>query len=65
MDRKHITLHDLRARVEARKTTNTLEYMQYLDATVPIQRYAGLVATLLMSRCDSMLLYRHLSLRHR
>lgn len=60
MDRKHITLHDLRARVEARKRQIHSKYMQYLDATVPIQRYAGLVATLLMSRCDSMLLYRHL-----
>lgn len=60
MDRKHITLHDLRARVEARKRQIQSKYLQYLDATVPIQRYAGLVATLLMSRCDSMLLYRHL-----
>jgi hypothetical protein len=60
MDRKHITLHDLRARVEARKRQVQTKYLQYLDATVPIQRYAGLVATLLMSRCDSMLLYRHL-----
>ncbi|EOA89110.1 uncharacterized protein SETTUDRAFT_167700 [Exserohilum turcica Et28A] len=60
MDRKHITLHDLRARVEARKRLIQSKYLQYLDANVPIQRYAGLVATLLMSRCDSMLLYRHL-----
>lgn len=60
MDRKQITLHDLRARVEARKRHIHNHYMQYLDATIPIQRYAGLVATLLMSRCDSMLLYRHL-----
>lgn len=60
MDRKHITLHDLRARVEARKRQIQSKYLQFLDATVPIQRYAGLVATLLMSRCDSMLLYRHL-----
>lgn len=60
MDRKHITLHDLRARVEARKRQIQTKYLQYLDANVPIQRYAGLVATLLMSRCDSMLLYRHL-----
>jgi hypothetical protein len=60
MDRKHITLHDLRARVEARKRQIQSKYLQYLDATVPIQRYAGLVATLLMARCDSMLLYRHL-----
>jgi hypothetical protein len=60
MDRKHITLHDLRARVEAKKRQIQLKYLKYLDANVPIQRYAGLVATLLMSRCDSMLLYRHL-----
>lgn len=60
MDRKHITLHDLRARVEARKRQIQSKYLQFLDANVPIQRYAGLVATLLMSRCDSMLLYRHL-----
>jgi hypothetical protein len=60
MDRKHITLHDLRARVEARKRHVQTKYLQYLDASVPVQRYAGLVATLLMSRCDSMLLYRHL-----
>jgi len=60
MDRKHITLHDLRARVEARKRQIQNRYLHFLDATVPIQRYAGLVATLLMSRCDSMLLYRHL-----
>jgi hypothetical protein len=60
MDRKHITLHDLRARVEARKRQIQSKYLQYLDASVPIQRYAGLVATLLMARCDSMLLYRHL-----
>jgi hypothetical protein len=60
MDRKHITLHDLRARVEAKKRQIQAKYLQYLDANVPIQRYAGLVATLLMSRCDSMLLYRHL-----
>lgn len=60
MDRKRITLHDLRARVEARKRQIQAKYLQYLDASVPIQRYAGLVATLLMSRCDSMLLYRHL-----
>jgi len=60
MDRKHITLHDLRARVEAKKRQIQSKYLQYLDANVPIQRYAGLVATLLMSRCDSMLLYRHL-----
>ncbi|KAH9859853.1 hypothetical protein IAQ61_011635 [Plenodomus lingam] len=60
MDRKHLTLHDLRARVEARKKMIQSKYLQYLDAGVPIQRYAGLVATLLMARCDSMLLYRHL-----
>jgi hypothetical protein len=60
MDRKHITLHDLRARVEARKRSIQAKYLQYLDASIPIQRYAGLVATLLMARCDSMLLYRHL-----
>lgn len=60
MDRKHITLHDLRARVENRKRQIQIKYIQYLDASVPIQRYAGLVATLLMARCDSMLLYRHL-----
>jgi hypothetical protein len=60
MDRKHITLHDLRARVEARKRQIQSRYLQFLDATIAIQRYAGLVATLLMSRCDSMLLYRHL-----
>lgn len=60
MDRKHITLHDLRARVEARKRQIQSKYLQYLDPTMPIQRYAGLVATLLMARCDSMLLYRHL-----
>jgi hypothetical protein len=60
MDRKHITLHDLRARVEARKRQIQTKYIQFLDASVPIQRYAGLVATLLMARCDSMLLYRHL-----
>jgi hypothetical protein len=60
MDRKQITLHDLRARVEARKRQIQHKYLQYLDASVPIQRYAGLVATLLMARCDSMLLYRHL-----
>ncbi|KAF2024433.1 fungal-specific transcription factor domain-containing protein [Setomelanomma holmii] len=60
MDRKRITLHDLRARVEARKRQIQSKYLQYLDASQPIQRYAGLVATLLMARCDSMLLYRHL-----
>jgi hypothetical protein len=60
MDRKNITLHDLRTRVEARKRHIHAKYLQHLDAQVPIQRYAGLVATLLMSRCDSMLLYRHL-----
>lgn len=60
MDRKVITLHDLRATVEARKWRIHSKYLQYLDASVPIQRYAGLVATLLMSRCDTMLLYRHL-----
>ena len=60
IDRKAITLHDLRARVEAKKRHIQQKYLQHLDASVPIQRYAGLVATLLMSRCDSMLLYRHL-----
>ncbi|KAH5491387.1 hypothetical protein HBI52_219900 [Parastagonospora nodorum] len=60
IDRKTLTLHDLRARVEARKRLIQTKYLQYLDASIPIQRYAGLVATLLMSRCDSMLLYRHL-----
>jgi len=60
MDRKHITLHDLRARVEAKKRSIKSKYLQYLDASFPLQRYAGLVATLLMARCDSMLLYRHL-----
>jgi hypothetical protein len=60
MDRKHLTLHDLRARVESRKRQIQSKYLQYLDASLPLQRYAGLVATLLMARCDSMLLYRHL-----
>ncbi|KAF2012477.1 hypothetical protein BU24DRAFT_411848 [Aaosphaeria arxii CBS 175.79] len=60
MDRKTITLHDLRARVEAKKKYIHAKYLRYLDASDSIQRYAGLVATLLMSRCDSMLLYRHL-----
>lgn len=60
MDRKAITLHDLRAQVEARKRQIHSTYLRHLDAHVPMQRYAGLVATLLMSRCDSMLLYRHL-----
>ncbi|KAF2263844.1 fungal-specific transcription factor domain-containing protein [Lojkania enalia] len=60
MDRKAINLHDLRARVESRKRHIHSKYLQFLDAHESIQRYAGLVATLLMSRCDSMLLYRHL-----
>lgn len=60
MDRKEITLHDLRAHVEAKKRQIHAKYLHYLDPSIPIQRYAGLVATLLMSRCDSMLLYRHL-----
>ncbi|KAF1831210.1 hypothetical protein BDW02DRAFT_650073 [Decorospora gaudefroyi] len=60
IDRKHLTLHDLRQRVESKKRTLQTKYLHHLDATVPLQRYAGLVATLLMSRCDSMLLYRHL-----
>jgi hypothetical protein len=60
MDRKAITLHDLRATVEAKKRQIHTKYLCYLDASIPMQRYAGLVATLLMSRCDSMLLYRHL-----
>jgi hypothetical protein len=60
MDRKEITLHDLRANVEAKKRQIHAKYLHFLDASIPIQRYAGLVATLLMSRCDSMLLYRHL-----
>ncbi|KAF2750360.1 hypothetical protein M011DRAFT_465126 [Sporormia fimetaria CBS 119925] len=60
MDRKAITLHDLRAQVEARKRQIHSKYVRFLDARVPIQRYAGLVATLLMARCDYMLLYRHL-----
>lgn len=60
IDRKAITLHDLRARVEAKKRHIQQKYLHHLDASVPIQRYAGLVATCLMARCDSMLLYRHL-----
>jgi hypothetical protein len=60
MDRKAITLHDLRARVETRKQQIHSKYLQYMDASVPMQRYAGLVGNLLMARCDSMLLYRHL-----
>ncbi|KAF2736933.1 fungal-specific transcription factor domain-containing protein [Polyplosphaeria fusca] len=60
MDRKAITLHDLRARVEARKQQIHAKYLQHLDASIPMQRYAGLVGNLLMARCDSMLLYRHL-----
>ncbi|KAF1957568.1 hypothetical protein CC80DRAFT_592812 [Byssothecium circinans] len=60
IDRKTLTLHDLRQRVERRKTHIRNTYLQYLDETIPIQRYAGLVAIVLMSRCDSMLLYRHL-----
>ncbi|ORY17672.1 hypothetical protein BCR34DRAFT_474618 [Clohesyomyces aquaticus] len=60
MDRKAITLHDLRARVEAQKRQIHSKYLHFLDAQDPMQRYAGLVATLLMARCDSMLLYRHL-----
>lgn len=60
MDRKVMTLHDLRGTVEARKRQIHSKYLKYLDASDPIQRYAGLVATLLMARCDSMLLYRHL-----
>lgn len=61
MDRKVISLHDLRARVEARKRHIHSTYLRFLDPQIPIQRCAGLVATLLLSRCDSMLLYRHLS----
>ena len=60
MDRKTVTLHDLRTRVEAQKRHIHTKYLQHLDAQLPLQRYAGLVATLLMARCDSMLLYRHL-----
>jgi hypothetical protein len=60
MDRKNITLHDLRGKVEARKRQIQSKYLRFLDPAVPMQRYAGLVGTLLMSRCDSMLLYRHL-----
>lgn len=60
MDRKHLTLHDLRARVDVKKKQIQQKYLAHLDPLVPIQRYAGLVATLLMARCDSMLLYRHL-----
>ncbi|KAF2854109.1 fungal-specific transcription factor domain-containing protein [Plenodomus tracheiphilus IPT5] len=60
IDRKHLTLHDLRARVESRKKQIQSKYLTHLDANIPLQRYAGLVATLLMARCDSMLLYRHL-----
>lgn len=60
MDRKALTLHELRAQVEKRKRDIHTKYISLLDPQIPIQRYAGLVATLLMSRCDSMLLYRHL-----
>jgi hypothetical protein len=60
MDRNAISLHDLRAQVESRKRQIHSNYLRVLDPQVPIQRCAGLVATLLLSRCDSMLLYRHL-----
>ncbi|OCK84793.1 hypothetical protein K432DRAFT_94554 [Lepidopterella palustris CBS 459.81] len=60
MDHKITTLHDLRSRVETRKRQIHATYLRFLDPQVPIQRCAGLVATLLLARCDSMLLYRHL-----
>ncbi|KAF2811073.1 uncharacterized protein BDZ99DRAFT_385519 [Mytilinidion resinicola] len=60
MDRNAITLHDIRAQVESHKRQIHSNYLRFLDPQIPIQRCAGLVATLLLSRCDSMLLYRHL-----
>jgi hypothetical protein len=60
VDHKIISLHELRTQVASKKKGIKEKYLDFLDSNVPVQRCADLVAKLLMARCDSMMLYRHL-----
>lgn len=58
LGRKPIPLDELKLSSEAQKTQITRKYLALIDQHVPIQRCAGLVAKMLMARCDLLLLSR-------
>ena len=60
VDRKLMTLTQLRSKVEEKKEAIREKYLQFLNKDIPVQRCAFIVAKLLMARCDSMILYRYL-----
>jgi len=60
IDRGQMALHELRQAVASKKDFIKEHYLSQLDTTVPIQRYAQLVANLMFARCDLMILFRYL-----
>ena len=65
IDRGQITLRELRQTVASKKALIREKYVIYLNSVVPIQRYAHLVANLMLSRCDMMILYRYFPKKER
>lgn len=63
--RAQMTLHELRREVEFKKAAVKTRYLTHLDIRVPIQRYAQLVASLMLAQCDIMIMFRYLSKRGR
>jgi hypothetical protein len=55
---RSVSLQDLKQQVDAEKAQIQRKYLGLIDANVPIQHHAGLVARLLMARCDLLLLAR-------
>jgi hypothetical protein len=60
IDRGQMTLHELRRAVASKKGSIKDHYLANLNTTIPIQRCAQLVANLMLSRCDLMILFRYL-----
>lgn len=65
IDRGQITLRELRHAVASKKAFIRDRYVAHLNTSVPIQRYAHLVANLMLSRCDIMILYRYFPKKER
>lgn len=59
MDLGQTDLKTVQHLVSAQKVRIERQYLQYLDESVPIQRYAKLIGQLFTARFDALLLHRH------
>jgi len=60
IDRRKMSLQQLRLDVDAKKIYIEERYLSLVDINMPIQLHAHLFAKLMFARCDAMMLYRYL-----